>query len=545
MYKILRLKKLAVSFVSITLIGMCTACNDYLEVVPTDQVTEAFVWNTAANADMFLNGIYAGLPREYNTADPVDNFSDDGFSGPANQYSRTVFALSSYTPNDAPNYWSGNYANIRKCNLFLDKITSSSLSEDWKKIRLAETKFLRAYFYHILWIHYGGVPIITDVLNQSEQGDAIYRERNSNEDTFKFIVQELAEAANNLPIKSDAGRATKGAALTVKAWCELFAASKLHNPSNNLDKWSEAAKTNKQVMDLGVYSLFPDFQTMFYEENNNNQEEILVRQYLGGTTLGGSREGLSAPYNVGSESKSHGGVRPTHNIVQEFFMANGLPIDHPQSGYDPNSPYKNREKRFYYSVTYDGAEWLGVTMIYRVGSGSIIEFNRGSPTGYDLVKGMNPKYALHGDQRLNSANQKLFRYAEVLLNYAEAQNEAAGPDQSVYDAINQIRKRVDLPELVKGLSQEEMRQAIHQERRVELAFEQKRYLDLIRWKQAEVILNKNLLGMKIETSPTGTIATIVPVAGGQRKFDPEKNYVLPIPQSAIDKNTKLIQNPNY
>src|SRR5690606_40525416 len=146
--------------------------------------------------------------------------------------------------------------------------------------------------------------------------------------------------------------------------------------------------------------------------------EIFSRQYLGGTSLGGSREGLTAPFNVGGESKSWGGVRPTHNLVHEFFMANGLPITDPGSGYDPNNPYRNREKRFYYTVTYDGAEWLGNTMVYRVGSGSLNEFDRGSPTGYDLVKGMNPMYATHGDQMLNSATQKYFRYAEVLLNYA-------------------------------------------------------------------------------------------------------------------------------
>lgn len=521
------------------------ACGEYLDLSPTNRVTDAIVWNTTQNGDMFLNNIYAGLPRAYNTADPVDNYSDDAIAGPVNQYSRTTFALSNYDASNAPNYWAGNYANIRKCNLFIEKVETSELDEDWKRIRLAEARFLRAYFYHILWMHYGGVPVITEVLNQSEQGDGIYRERNTATETFQFITEELEAVAPDLPLEPEEGRASWGAALTLKGWCELYEASALRNPNNDPLKWQKAADTNKQVIGSGLYSLFSDFQTMFYEENNNNVEEIFSRQYLGGTSLGGSREGLTAPFNVGGESKSHGGVRPTHSLVQEFFMANGLPITDPESGYDPNAPYKNREKRFYYTVTYNGAEWLGNTMIYRVGSGSLNEFDRGSPTGYDLIKGMNPIYATHGNQMLNSASQKYFRYAEVLLNYAEAQNEASGPDPSVYEAINLVRERVELPPLKSGLSQEEMRKAIHQERRVELAFEQKRLLDLIRWKTAEVALNQNLLGMKIENTASGSIATVVPVSGGERRFYPEKNYLLPIPQSTMDKNHQLTQNPNY
>lgn len=541
------MKKTLINILSSTIVCIVFAsCNDYLDLSPTDRITDGIVWSTTTNADAFLNNIYAGLPRYYNDSDPIDNFSDDAMGGVSGSYSRTTFALAAYNASNAPNYWTGNYSNIRKCNLFLEKIANSELPEDWKRVRIAEARFLRAFFYHTLWIFYSGVPIITETLNLTEQGDAIFRSRNSDEETFKFIVDELEAVANDLPVKTEAGRVTRGAALTLMGWVELYNASPLKNPGNDVNRWRKAAETNKRVMDLGAYDLFPNFQTMFYEENNNNIEEILSRQYLGGTTLGGSREGLQGPFNVGGESKSWGGVRPAHNLVQEFFMANGLPIDDPNSGYNPNNPYANREKRFYYTVTYDGAQWLGQTMIYRVGSGSLIEYAKASPTGYDLIKGMNPKYATHGDQRLNSASQKIFRYAEVLLNYAEAQNEASGPDESVYQAINKVRARVELPPLKPGLTQEEMRKAIHQERRVELAFEQKRLFDIYRWKIAEDVLNRPALGMKIENGPNGTIiATVEPAAGGEQKFYAERNYLLPIPQSALDKNKLLNQNPNY
>lgn len=548
MYHAISLKKQKLLLLSaMVILTLLSACNDYLELTPKDQVTETIVWNTPENADMFLSNIYAGLPRQYNTADPDDNFSDDAIAGPPTQYSRTVFALSIYTANDAPNYWTNSYASIRASNLFIKRVGESALPDDYKRARIAEARFLRAYYYHILWMHYGGVPLITDILNISEQGDAVFRSRNTAQETVTFITEELEAVAPDLPRNAESGRVTQGAALTLKGWCELYEASVLNNPENDLSKWEKAAETNRQVMELGVYDLFPDFQTQFYEDNNNNIEEIFSRQYVGGTALGGSREGMTGPYNVGGNNTSFGGVRVTHNIVQEFFMANGLPITDPNSGYDPNKPYENREKRFYYTVTFDGAEWLGVPMIYRVGSGTPLEFGRSHITGYDLVKGMDPKYATHGNQQLNSASQKYFRFAEVLLNYAEAQNEAYGPDQSVYDAINRVRARVDLPELTPSLSQDEMRAAIRQERRVELAFEQKRYLDLKRWKLAEINLNQTLLGMKIENAGGSTVATVVPVEGGQRRFYPEKNYLLPIPQSAIDKNPGLThaQNPNY
>jgi hypothetical protein len=194
-------------------------------------------------------------------------------------------------------------------------------------------------------------------------------------------------------------------------------------------------------------------------------------------------------------------------------MANGLPITDPASGYDPQKPYENREKRFYQSIVYDGSTWLGDVMIMKQGVGSLnaTDLNNSSistRTGYYIRKGINPKYAT-ASNNLNSANWIIFRYAEVLLSYAEARNEATGPDQSVYDAINAIRRRSELPDLTPGMDQSQLRTAIRRERRVEWVY------------------------------------TVVPAGGGNRAFFPNKNYFLPIPQSAMDKNTKLVQNPNY
>ena len=132
------------------------------------------------------------------------------------------------------------------------------------------------------------------------------------------------------------------------------------------------------------------------------------------------------------------------------------------------------------------------------------------------------------------------------MNYAEAQNEAVGPDQSVYDAINKIRARGKIPALTPGLGQGQMRDAIRRERRVELAFEDKRWWDLIRWNTAHINLNKPLHGISIKAGAGGVLVYVpVTIPGGDRKFNATVNYLFPIPQSARDQNKKLAQNPNY
>src|SRR5690606_20042026 len=227
------------------------------------------LWDTPDNADLFLNNVYAGLPGPFSTSDLGDNWTDNAMNGVNGAVSRVLIAKSIHTPDDSPNQW-GHYGNIRKANLFIERVNASELPEEWKKQRLAEARFLRAYYYMLLWTYHGGVPIITDVLNQNEQGEGIFRPRNTTEETFQFIVNECEEIADDLPITSEAARVTRGSALTLKGWCELFWASPLYNPENDLSRWEAAAATNKRVMDLGVYELFPDYNTMHFEDNNNN-----------------------------------------------------------------------------------------------------------------------------------------------------------------------------------------------------------------------------------------------------------------------------------
>ncbi len=524
------------------------SCSDDLDVVPKEQIADVQLWSDEGNADLFLNNIYGSVPS-MDPNDPIENFSDNSITGQNGKYSLELYAQSNYTPSNAPNQWV-RYTAIRKCNVFIENVNASNLDEEWKSLRLAEARYLRAYFYSLLWTYHGGVPIITDVLNQNEQGDEIFRARNTSQETFEFMTNELATIDADLPnIPEAPGRASRGAALTLKGWIELFNAGPLKNPGNDNTRWQQAADTYKKIIDSGTYELFPDYSTLFFEENQNNVEVIWAFQHLGGPSLGNTKDGNIGPRFVNGSLTAFAHITPTQDIVDDYVMANGLPITDPLSGYDPQKPFENREERFYESIVYDGTVWKGGEMIMKLGteSANAIDIsNSGSSTrtGYYLKKTIDPRYAIAFNNQ-NSADWIIFRFAEVLLGYAEAQNEATGPNESVYEAINRVRERSELPNLPEGLSQGEMREAIYRERRIELAFEEKRFYDLLRLKQAETNLNGPLHAMVIRQIDGEWVYNVEPAAGGMRSFDPDKNYVLPIPQYAIDLNPKLEQNPNY
>lgn len=528
------------------------SCNDYLDVTPKERVSDATLWADKGNADLFLNGIYSSIRGPIDFFDHGDNYTDNTISQYLWAGSRGIYVLGIETPGTNSNLQQWNqFTNIRKCNVFISKIESSTLDPDWKKLRTAEARFLRAYFYSLLWTTYGGVPIITDVLDRNTQGDEIFRARNTDAETFKFIVDECAAIANDLPLKPGKSRVGKGAALTLKGWCELFNASPLKNTTNDKTRWALAAATNKAVIDLNAYSLFPDRETMLFESNNNNSEVIFDKSYLGGTSIGNSRSGVQPIGVVGGAQQSWSGVNVTQELIDEYAMDNGLPISDAKSGYNPQKPYENREKRFYQDIIYDGSYWMGFESVYVSGSGSLneLDLNFGGTnrpaTVYHPRKAIEPQYYVNGWNNLSSANWVIFRYAEVLLSYAEAQNEAVGPDAAVYTAINTVRARVGLPPLKEGFTQDEMRTAIYRERRVELCFEDKRWPDLIRLKLAEKLMPGTVHTMKIEKVNGVKVYSIVPTGGTNRAFDPAKNYLLPIPRSAMDRNPELTQNPGY
>ena len=239
----------------------------------------------------------------------------------------------------------------------------------------------------------------------------------------------------------------------------------------------------------------------------------------------------------------------TAELIDMYELKSGrLPSEDPD--YDPQKPYENRDDRFYASVLYSGVPlWGREVELYTGGKDYPAAIGqRGCETGFSLYKHIDPlasvvpaKYTLH--------NHQILRYAEVLLIYAEAMNEYLGTgdddmctDEMIYDCVNEVRQRAGLPP-VSGLTKGQMRELIHRERTVELAFEEVRLYDLKRWREAETVLNRPVHGIKV-TQEGGTIVYGEKFAVEERSF-PMRMYYYPIPQSELDKNSALVVNPGW
>ncbi|MGN6342417.1 MAG: RagB/SusD family nutrient uptake outer membrane protein [Ginsengibacter sp.] len=580
-------------------VGLYSCKKDFLDNTDKTKLTDDNQWASEGNADIFLNDIYNNLPDMYNSPENLDNFTDDNDAGfyygswsfkqgivnPASTY-YVIWGGDAGTADISRFNWSDAYTTIRKCNLFIQKIAENrkNFSDDWYNKRLDEVRFLRAFYYSNLFLHLGGVPIITEPQTRDDS-TTLFKARNTYEETFNFLVSSLDTVVNDkyLAVKynqgdANAGRATLGAALMLKGWLQLNAASPAYNSATapggpdpnkiagfgNVDnsRWATAAATFKKFIDEygngSPYGLFPEDSTLWFEANEYNSEVIWDRQYVP-VTMGSTFEQYGGPVWINGAYYTWGNYDPTQELVDQFFMANGKPITDPTSGYDPQNPYKNRERRFYKWIVYDGApykmDWMTKedTIYTRIDqvhpSKNQIDFASDDVgnTGYYFKKKLNP-LVRPGGGPASGANYIYFRYTEVLLGYAEAQNEATGPDASIYDAINKIRERSDLPPLPDGLTQDQMRDAIHHERRVELCFENKRFYDIIRWKIADQVMNVDKHAMKItNTSPSNNSGVwkyeVVPL-NHPHTFH-MKMYLTPIPQPVIAQNPKLVQNPGY
>jgi starch-binding outer membrane protein, SusD/RagB family len=582
---------LSISFVS------CERDLDNENRTALDALTQ---WESETNADIFLNDVYDQLPNMYQDPENLDNFTDDNDGG---------FYYSSYKYKDAnvnpanTNYaifgggavgvatinrhnWPALYTAIRKCNTFISEVNKnkSNYSTAWINKRIDEARFNRAMHYSILFLNWGGVPLIFEPQNRTDTAN-LFVKRSSYAETLDFLTKTLDTVLNNkyLAVKytkgdANAGRATLGAALMLKAYVQLVAASPTFNAATyiggndpnkiagfgnyDVNRWATAAASFKKFIDdwggTGKqYNLFSEDSTLWYEENEYNSEVIFDRQHVS-NVRGSNYEQYGGPVYILGSYYTWGNYNPTQELVDQFLMANGKPITDPTSGYNPQNPYVGRERRFYKWIVYDGApykmDWMTstdtiYTRIDKVRK-SLNEIDFGATdvtnTGYYFKKKLNPKN--RPASGLSGANYIYYRYTEVLLGYAEAQNEAVGPDASVYSAMNAIRARVNLPDLTPGLTQAQMRDAIRRERRIELCFENKRFHDMIRWGIAHQVLGQKLHGMKIEN-------TVPANNSGVWKYTPVelitparfamKQYLHPIPQTALAQNPKLVQTPGY
>jgi hypothetical protein len=582
------------------LAGLFTACKKY-ETYPIDQVNIDRVFDPhdslGTNAGAFLNNIYGELLRGHNRisgTDYLDAASDDAVSSNAasgntvtllsnGEYNSGTFADPTGSGPQDDNLWAYYYQGIRMANIFIANIgvvpVKGSLPDglgtrwQWQ----SEARFLRAYFYFELVKRYGGVPLLGNTVYNIN--DNLVLPRNSFADCITYIVNEcnaIKDSVLTAPLSSTGnyGRVTQGAVLALKARVLLYAASPLFNggnidPTNQFtgytgsvvkSRWQLAANAATAVIKLGVYSLDTTggkaggggFRDVFLTQNN--PEIIFVS--LSGSDNGTNIEGSNAPVGFPA-GYALGNTSPTQDLVDAYPMQNGLGINQPGSGYNPNNPYINRDPRLGNTVFYNGYIWLQTPLqMYQGGQSEPNNGKTESLTGYYMQKFMgnsqnSPTFVSHSEDWV------MFRYAEILLNYAEAENEYGSSLDSAYGALILVRQRAGIAagsgtyglQSSGSISQDSLRSAIQNERRLEFAFEEQRFFDIRRWKIAgdgPALMNKPRRGVVI-TNQFGTLFyNYGPVLPGTFPGTfTSKRYLYPIPYDEVVKDPQLKQNPGW
>ncbi len=480
------------------------SCNEsFLETTATDSYNEANWWKTENQAISSINGCYTVLRNSNiggNTYLAEENISPNSY----NMSGDILLATGVQTPGNVIGFrdkWNANYQGIGRVNNLLDNIDKVKMDATLLLRIKAEAYFLRAFFYSNLVNYFGGVPLILQSPNFENQRSL---PRNTKQEVISQVLTDLNAASSVLPVSytgSNIGRATKGAALALKARVLLYE-----------NRWQEAALAAKEVINLKKYGLFADYRGLFYLENEGNNEVIFDVQYKSTEYVTNFDINLEISINLA----------PTLDLVNSYYMKDGKSIQQSPL-YDPLKPYNNRDPRLFQTIVIPGNMFRG----------AIVSTTKYFSTGFGFKKYTTYKDNISQSNVLNSEiNFILIRYADILLMYAEAQNEVAGSDASVYDALHQIRLRAGMPDVPAGLSKDQMREEIRHERRIELAGEALYYKDIRRWRTAEVVMNAKVLNSKGETVQT-------------RSFNPQRDYLWPIHEITIQENPNLVQNPGY
>lgn len=542
-----------------------SSCADFMDRYPLDSPSTETFYSNDEEMTLALNGCYTNItflaanvmPFELN----LDMMSDIGWERTAGSQPQIV-GQGSHNANSGIFYdiWNNYYKGIGRCNRLLEGMEKGRENVDSERYNqiAAEARFIRAYCYLHLVACFGDVPLVVQTTSLE---DALVS-RNPKAEIYQFIYDELDDIVQYLPLEAqDKQHIEKGTALGLKARAALY--------NEDYDIAAEAAKA---CMDLGKYTLHPDYQDLFLRIGENSDEIMLSYSYDGVLRHTQMRVCLSMKMNRGM-LRSWATYVPTFKMVDSYECIDGLPI-YESLLYDPKNPYQNRDPRMGMSIVRPGdiyGGWLfnshpdSVTTI-NVETGEVAENldatgQYASFTGYGYLKYFDESEL---DPMICTGNVILMRYAEVLLTYAEAKIELNQIDQSVYDAINEVRERptVEMP-LVTSVThpdQESLRKQIRRERNIELALEGFRLYDIRRWRLAEKAMNVTLYGKpnsntrKYEGIPvfdsTGEVPNYDEFSDifrvvEKRVFDPNRDYLFPIPQQERDANPNLTQNPGY
>lgn len=561
----MKLQHIYKSIFGLGLLILISSCEkNFLDTKIDTQQTQQTLNSNYATLISFANAPYTFLRNEFTIIDnnlfaPV---SDEAVQTSVSA-SVTLFNNGSWNAAVNPdNNYGTYYSGIRAANFFieqsgnyktflaLNRDTSSvtgrvSYSNDTLNMKWyrAEAHILRAYYYFELAKRYGGVPLVTKVL---EISDNTQLPKASYQEIINFIVNEVDTYNDSLQVNwrtssftNNEGRLTKGAALALKGRVLLFAASPLHNTSNDVSKWQQAAAAlNDMVvfaMGQGGYSLHTDYRNYFLQTNTlTSPETIWAIRYTGSNSLEKANYPISTP---GGTS----GITPTNDLVSSYEVKGTA---------DPLNPYANRDPRLGFTIVTNNSTWNGRLIDQSAGATDDLKKANASRTGFYLKKFLNDNLNLVQEQSVTH-NWPVFRYAEILLEYAEAMNEAYGPVNNngfgltAQQALNIVRGRVGVAmPAITVTSQDAFRLSVKHERRVELAFENYRYWDLLRWKDAASALNQPVSGILV--TKTGTQFSYTPTVVENRVFDASKMYFYPFPQSEVIKSGQvLVQNPGW
>lgn len=568
---------------------VATSCSDYLDKQASNELTEEKTYADWRMFEYFHNDTYNFLLHGANRINSswLDAATDLAETSFATGGTRTSFNLGNYYGDggsaELTSVWESRYRAIRKCNRVINDIDrvpfDITKTEDennaLRQTMVAEARTFRAWFYWELFLRYGPLPIVTEVLDPEEDMVTPYSTRPSVKEYTDWILKELREARPFMLNYDDAwngnriGRLSQPMSLALESRILLYLASPRYASSTGVT-WAQAATAAKQFIDTygGNFRLYAE-DNIAASENYSNA--VLRTQYTGNNaeviffrndgTIGWASISDDTPVGEGGR----GGNCPSQNLVDMYDMidgsapftsydatgapvyTNGTPSINAASGYSDQNMWANRDPRLNATVLYQGVEWGSMNTTghidVRLGmADNPIGNANATPTGYYMRKYI-PATILssnHGGSAYRLWT--IIRYAEILMNYAEALNEVSGPTQEVCDLLDQVRHRAGITGNVADRAdlrtQSAMRNFIHKERTVEFAFEEHRWWDVRRWNVAKEALSRPIYGVNVAND--GTISRKV---AQQRVFE-DHMYLYPIPEEEYWK-TGLENNPGW
>lgn len=533
------MKKISNILISISLLLLLSSCDEWLDLTPSDKLSDKVVWENEASADKYVNGFYTYLHQ-------YGQFGSQQFEGSLTESLTDAFKYGSYalghkaghpnnyvfnptviTPNNVfYDNWTDGYDKIRRMNQFLNSMGKySTFSEEKNRLLEAQVRFFRGFIYFQLAKRHGGVILYTELSEMQKD-----KERSSEKDTWDLVQADLDFAIEHLPgewtSSADKGRLTKHVALAMQSRAMLYA-----------ERWQAAYDAADAVVKSGKFNLVDNYADAW---KGGNAESILEFRY----DKSGPNHGFDRDYVPLSDGFEFGGLgTPTQEMVESYEKADGSKMDwspyHTKNATRP--PYESLEPRFHAAIIYPGSNWKGKVMENSVnGTNGTFMAYRAEPysygkttTGYFLRKLMDEKLIDVKGVRSTQTWVEL-RYAEVLLNKAEAAYKL-GKIGEAQAAMNLVRARVDLPG--KFSTETQWFKDYRNERKVELSYEGQLFWDMRRWKLAHIEYNDyRCHGFKI----TGDNYEYIDVDYQDRKFL-EKTYRLPIPTSEIENNSLITQ----